>query len=234
MTTYSELVTQIRDYTETDSNVLTTTIINDFIEHAELRIFRQVDSDAFRRYATAPLTFVAGQVPDPFIAKPGQVPTDFSYVRTVSIYSDSGSLGGLTDNERIVLIKKDYSFMTEYWPNRTSTGIPKYYANWDQDTLFVAPTPNAAYTIELAYVAQPTGLSSSTATTWISNNAPAALLYACLIEAFKFLKNPEMMAMYTQAYQGEIQVLASEQMGFRRRDDNRDGVVRMPIPSGNP
>ena len=56
MTTYSELVTQIRDYTETDSNVLTTTIINDFIEHAELKIFRQLDSDAFRAYATAALT----------------------------------------------------------------------------------------------------------------------------------------------------------------------------------
>jgi len=229
MTTYSELVTQIRDYTETDSNVLTTTIINDFIEHAELKIFRQVDSDAFRKYATASLT-----ASDPFVATPGQIPTDFSYVRTVSIFSASGSLGGLTDNERIILTKKDQAFMSEYWPNRNSTGIPKYYSNWDQDTLFVAPTPNAAYTIELAYIAQPTGLSSSTATTWISNNAPDALLYACLVEAFKFLKNPEMMAMYTQSYQGAIQVLSSEQMGFRRRDDNRDGAVRIPIPSGNP
>ena len=40
MTTYSELVTQIRDYTETTSDVLTDIIINDFIEHAEKRIFR--------------------------------------------------------------------------------------------------------------------------------------------------------------------------------------------------
>ena len=43
MTTYSELVTQIRDYTETDSNVFTTVIVNDFIEHAELKIFRDIN-----------------------------------------------------------------------------------------------------------------------------------------------------------------------------------------------
>ena len=56
MTTYSELVTQIKDYTETDSNVLTTIIINDFIEHAESKIFRQIDLDVFRKYRTASLT----------------------------------------------------------------------------------------------------------------------------------------------------------------------------------
>ena len=48
MTTYSELVDQIRNYTETDSNVLTTAIVNDFIENAELRIFREVDLDCLR------------------------------------------------------------------------------------------------------------------------------------------------------------------------------------------
>ena len=56
MTTYSELVTQIIDYTETDSNVLTTTIVNDFIEHAELRLYRELDIDPFRNNATATLT----------------------------------------------------------------------------------------------------------------------------------------------------------------------------------
>jgi hypothetical protein len=43
MTTYTELVQQIRDYTETDSAVLTDAICNDFIEHAEIRIFKDVN-----------------------------------------------------------------------------------------------------------------------------------------------------------------------------------------------
>jgi hypothetical protein len=151
------------------------------------------------------------------------------------IYSSSGSLGGLTDNERVVLQKKEASFLSEYWPNRSSTGIPKYYANYDEDSIILAPTPNAAYTIDLEYNALPTGLSSSNTTTWISNNAPALLLYACLVEAFKFLKGPDNLTqMYQQSYTNALQVLAQEQMGQRRRDEHKDGVVRIPIPSQQP
>ena len=230
MTTYSELTQQILDYTETDTNVLTSTITNDFIEHAELRIFRQVDLDVFKKNASATLT-----ASTPFVTMPGTTPTTFEFVRFVSIYSASGSLGGLTDNNRIVLQKKDSSFISEYWPNRTSTGIPKYYANYDEDSLLLAPTPNAAYTMDLEYNAQPTGLSSSNTTTWVSNNAPMLLLYACLVEAFKFLKGPaEMLQTYTQAYTNELQVLAQEQMGRRRRDEYSDGIVRVPMPSEQP
>ena len=229
MTTYAELTQQILDYTETDTNVLTSTITNDFIEHAELRIFRQLDLDVYKEYKTASLTSS-----DPFVAMPGATPTTFEFARYVHIFSPSGSLGGLTDNERVTLQKKDSSYINEYWPNRTSTGVPKYYANWDNDTIILAPTPNAAYTIELAYNAQETGLSSSNTTTWVGNNAPGLLLYACLIEAFKFLKNPEMVGMYRQAYQELLTPLAAEQIGRRRREEYKDGVVRIPIPSSNP
>ena len=230
MTTYSELVTQIREYTETDSNVFTTVIVNDFIEHAELRIFRDVDLDVFRKYQTATLT--SG---DPFISMPGATPTDFEFARYITIFSPSGSLGGLTDNERVYLQKKDTSFISEYAPNRTSTSIPKYYANWDNDTIILAPTPNAAYTIELAYNAQPTGLSSSNTTTWVSTNAPQMLLYACLVEAFQFLKGPDnMLQTYERYYQQALQPFAGEQMGRRRRDEYMDGVPRIGIRSTNP
>ena len=230
MTTYSELVTQIREYTETDSNVFTTVIVNDFIEHAEIRIFRDVDLDVFRKYQTASLT--SG---DAFVGMPGATPTDFSFIRSVNIFSPSGSLGGLTDGERRYLEKKDTSFISEYHPSRTTTGIPKYYANWDNDTIILAPTPNAAYTIELAYNALPTGLSSSNTTTWVSTNVPQMLLYACLVEAFKFLKGPDnMLQTYERYYQQTLQPFAGEQMGRRRRDEYMDGVPRIGVSSINP
>jgi hypothetical protein len=221
MTTYAELTQQILDYTETDDNVLTSTINNDIIEHAESRIFRNADLDVFKKYKTASLT--SG---DAFVAMPGSTPQTFAFIRYVQIFS--------TDNVRISLEKKDSSFMNEFLPNRTTTGTPKYYANWDNDTIILAPAPDAAYTVELAYNAQPTGLSSSTTTTWISTNAPEMLLYACLIEAFKFLKNPQMVQMYEQYYKEHLTPFAGEQMGRRRRDDYMDGVVRIPVPSGNP
>ena len=125
--------------------------------------------------------------------------------------------------------------MSEYFPNRTSTGIPKYYANWDNDTIILAPAPNAAYTIELAYNAQPTGLSSSNTTTWVSTNVPQMLLYACLVEAFKFLKGPDnMLQTYESYYQQALSPFAGEQMGRRRRDEYMDGVPRIGVRSTNP
>ena len=221
MTTYAELTQQIIDYTETDSNVLTTAILNDIIEHAESRIFRNADLDVFKKYKTANLT-----IGDPFVAMPGATPQLFAFIRYIQIFS--------TDNVRITLEKKDTSFINEFIPNRTTTGTPKYYANWDNDTIILAPSPDATYTVELAYNAQPTGLSSSNTTTWVSNNAPEMLLYACLVEAFKFLKNPDMVQMYESYYKQELTPLAGEQMGRRRRDEYMDGIPRVPIPSGNP
>tara|TARA_B100001057_G_scaffold484658_1_gene563074 strand:- start:1001 stop:1666 length:666 start_codon:yes stop_codon:yes gene_type:complete len=221
MTTYAELTQQIIDYTETDSNVLTTTILNDIIEHAESRIFRNVDLDIFKKYKTANLT-----IGDPFVAMPGATPQLFAFVRYIQIFD--------TDNVRITLEKKDTSFINEFVPNRTTTGTPKYYANWDNDTLLLAPSPDATYTVELAYNAQPTGLSSSNTTTWVSNNAPEMLLYACLVEAFKFLKNPQMVQMYEQYYKEALTPFAGEQMGRRRRDEYMDGIPRIPVPSENP
>jgi hypothetical protein len=226
MTTYSELVDQIRSYTETDSNVLTTTIVNDFIENAELRIFREIDLDCFRSYEFATLT-----ASNPFVALPGSTPSTMAFVRYAAIYQTSGS----SANERTRLLQKDVSYMNEYWPNRNSTGQPKYYAMWDQNTIYLAPTPNLAYNIELALNRNETGLSSTNTTTWVSQNAPQVLLYGCLIEAFKFLKGPyDLLAQYDKSYQQALERLQIEQQGRRRRDEYQDGVVRVPLQSQQP
>ena len=224
MTTFTELQTQIRDYTEATLDVLTDVIVNDFIEHAEDRIFRELDLDVFRSYQTASLT-----VGNPFVAVPGINITQDAFTRSVQIYTDGGT------PTREYLIQKDVTFMNEYWPNRDSTGKPKYYANWDQDRLYLAPTPNSAYKIELALNKQPTGLSSTTSTTWLSTNAPKVLLYACLVEAFRFLKGPDnMLQYYEQGYQQALQGLQIEQQGRRRRDEHYDGILRFPLDSKQP
>lgn len=223
MTTYSELVTQIRDYTETTSDVLTDTIINDFIEHAEKRIFRDVDLDIFRSYQFATLT-----IGNPFVSLPGANTDNIAFVRSAQIYTSASPT-------RDYLEQKDITFMNEYWPNRDTTSKPKYYANWDQDTLYLAPTPNSAYNIELALNKQPTGLSSSNTTTWVSTNAPKVILYATLCEAFRFLKGPDnMLQYYEQGYKQALQGLQIEQQGRRRRDEYYDGVLRFPLDSKQP
>ena len=130
----------------------------------------------------------------------------------------------------------DADFLNEYYPTPEtgSSAKPRYYATWDMGTIAIAPTPNAVYKFEIGITKKPTGLSSSNTTTWVSINAERALLYACMVETFKFLKAPQDQQVYEQAYATALQELAQEQLGKKRRDEYRDGSLRLKIPSQNP
>ena len=224
---YAELTTQILNYTEVSTSVLSSTITDDFIEHTENRIFRDVDLDVFKSHQTANLV-----TSNAFLSLPGgatPTPTSLGTVRTFQIYPASGT------PTRELLEQRDISFMNEYWPDRTSTGTPKYWAWWDHNTIYVAPTPDSAYNVELGITRLPTRLSSSNTTSWLGNNAPSLLLYGCLAEAFKFLKGPaEMLQLYEQSYQRALQELVIEQQGRHRRDEYMHGALRTPLQSQNP
>jgi len=221
MTTYAELTTQILNYTETSSDVLTSTITDDFIEHTENRILREADLDAFKSHQYTTLT-----ADNAFVSLPGGSspdPTSLATIRTVHIYPASGTA------TRTFLEQRDISFMNEYWPVRTSTSTPKYWAWWDENSIYLAPTPDSAYNIEVGITRLPTRLSSSNITSWLGNNAPSALLYGSLAEAFKFLKGPaEMLQLYEQSYQRAIQELMIEQQGRHRRDEYMHGELKVP------
>ena len=195
--TYDELVQKIRDYTEVDANVLTSTIVNGFIEDAEFRILRDVDSDNNRRYATANLV-----VSQRFI----DLPDNALVIRSAQIV-DGGS--GSTRN---FLEYRDTSFMSEY--NSTgATGEPKYYGMWDQDTIVLAPTPDSTYQIQLNYILKDEGLSSTNTETYLSKFFPNGLLYACLVEAFSFLKGPtDLLQLYEGKYKQVSEGFSIEQM----------------------
>jgi hypothetical protein len=220
MTDYSDLTDNVRNYTETSTSVLSNTIIQPFIESVEDKLRRTVDLNYYRKYDTATLT-----VNNPFLP----LPSDWEATRYVQLIDGS--------DDRTFLIQKDISFMNEYAVDRTSAGAatPKYYAMWDQDTHYLAPTPNAALTVELAYTYKPTGLSSTTTSTWVSQNAPNVLLYGCILEALGYLKGPaDMIQYYDKMYNQSVQSLATYEMGRDRRDEFRDGVIRIPLESRNP
>ena len=227
MTTYIELVSQIREYTETNDNVLTTTIVDDFIEHTENKILRELNIPAFVSHQYANFT-----ASNPFLSLPGgagPTPVLFATINSMMIYSAGGT------GDRTFLLRKDVSFMNEYWPDRTTTGTPKYYSQWDDNTVYVVPTPDAAYTVEMSMSKLPDRLTSSATSTWLSNNTPTLLLYGCLIEAFKYLKGPaEMLQVYQQSYATALQEVAAQYMGMGKRDAYKAGVIRIPRPSFQP
>ena len=213
--TYAELVQKIRDYTEVDSNVLTSTIVDGIINDAEFRIFRDIDSDNNRRYATANLI-----TSDRFIDRPAGL----LIVRSAQIVDSDGS--SQPDN-REFLEYRDTSYMSEYNPTG-ATGVPKYYGMWDKDTIVLAPTPDATYEIQLNYILKDPGLSATNTTTYISQNFPNGLLYACLVEAYSFLKGPnDLLQLYEGKYKQVLEGFSVEQMGRRRRDEYQSGVPRV-------
>ena len=213
--TYTELLQKIRDYTEVDANVLTSTILDGIIENAEFRIFRDIDSDNNRRYATANLI-----TSDRFISRPAGL----LIVRSAQIVDSDGS--SEPDN-REFLQYRDTSFMSEFNPTG-GTGVPKYYSLWDEQKIVVAPTPDATYEIQLNYILKDPGLSSTNTTTYISQNFPNGLLYACLVEAYGFLKGPQdLLQLYEQKYKQVVEGFSIEQMGRRRRDEYQSGVPRI-------
>ena len=231
--TYATLTTAIQNYTETDTNVLTATITNQFIENSELRILRDVPIDAYKKQSIGNL--VTGQ-------NTINVPAKTLFVKGVQVYdSNSASTGN-----NAWLEKKDETYLQEYQPSTESAdrAKPKYYAMFGgatgvtdttSGTLLLSPAPDSTYVFKIHYEAIPTGLSGSNTTTYVSQYFGNGLLYACLVEAFSYLKGPQdMLTLYENKYKQEVQKFASEQLGRRKRDDYTDGTVRIQIPSPTP
>jgi hypothetical protein len=218
--TLAELQTDIRGYTEVDSNVFTDAVLSRIIKNAENKIYREVDSDQDRHYATSSLIIGNRYV---------TIPSDLRLIRYVQLKDSAGN--------QYYLEQRDTTFMAEYYsdPGSSSVDIPKYYANWDENFWVVAPTPDKTYEITLGYNKEPVSIVTDTAGTFLSNKYADLLLYACLVNAYGYLKGPaDMLQYYSQAYEKALLSYAIEQQGRRRRDEYADGVIRTVLESKNP
>jgi len=208
--TYAQLKTAIQDYTDNDETVFVNNL-NNFIKAAEEKIFKSVDLDYFRKNVTSAFTS-----DDKFLT----LPTD---------YLSSFSLQITTAGSENFLLHKDVNFLQEAYNGSASTGTPRYYAQFDTSNFIVAPVPDANYTVELHYYYRPDSLTAGAdgGTTWISTNAPFALLYGSLIEAYTFMKGePDVIKNYTELYMQYMERLKD----FGEARENTDSY-RMGLPS---
>jgi len=237
---YSTLVTMIRSYTEVDDTVFTTDILENFILNAQHRISGDVPVDSDRVEYEGTLAADVNTV---------RVPTGMLFVRGVQVFNSTSSRTG----QSTWLQKRDRTFINEYVGKLTGpkgaqtgqdvTGLPKYYAMFGGATgdgsttsgnIIMAPSPDANYLINIHGNVTPDTLESGNATNYISLNYPQLLLYACLVEAYGYLKGPmDMLTLYENKYKQELEKFAGVQIGRRRRDDYTDGTVRIPIESAN-
>tara|TARA_Y100000004_G_scaffold161584_1_gene189729 strand:+ start:217 stop:861 length:645 start_codon:yes stop_codon:yes gene_type:complete len=207
--TLNTLKQSIQDWTENDESTFVAEL--DFIiKNAEERIFKSVDLDYFIKNVTGTMT--SG---NKFLQKP-------------SDFLASNSLSYIKNSENIFLLHKDVNFIQEYTANPATTGSPIYYAQFDVNNFIVAPTPDSDYTVEIHYYYRPASLTTDdSGTTWISTNAPDALLYACLIEAYTFMKGEnDLIQLYNSRYAEAISRLKTFAEGRNYSDEYRDGQVR--------
>ena len=228
----SGLKTQIRNYTETDSNVLTDSILENIILNAQNRIFRDVPIDADRVQQQGNL--ITGQ-------ETINAPAGCLFIRGIQVYDSTSAITGANT----WLEKKDVTYLQEYISSTESSkrGKPKYYAMFgggtgESDTtsgrIAFAPVPNTTYRFRVHFNKMP-DLLEGDGTNYISMNFTNGLLYCCLSEAYGYLKGPiDMLTLYENKYKQEVQKFANEQVGRRRRDDYTDGAVRIPVNSANP
>jgi len=239
--TLTELRNDIREYTEVSSDIFTGSVIDRFIANAEYRINTELPMDSDRKVQEGTLAADDNTI---------NAPAGCLFVRGVEVFNSTSA----TTGNGTWLEKKDQTYLSEYTDRLTGpegdltgqdvTGLPKYYAMFGGATgltdttsggLYLAPTPDAAYKFRIYYNKMPDGLSTSTSGTYISNYMPQGLLYACLVEAYGFLKGPmDMLTLYENKYKNAVQQFAGMQLGRRRRDDYTDGTVRIPVKSPSP
>ena len=199
--TYSSLKTDIQTWAENTGTDFTNQL-DTFIDNTQSRLSREIDPTGFNQNVTS-----STSIGDRLITLPSAIePMLLNYVNII------------VNNERQFLEIKPLEYVQEYWPNTSITSTPRYFSNFDDNTLYVAPTPDAEYTIELGYQGRINPLSNTNTTNWYTDNCPDALLYGCLSEANLFTKNMEDYNIYKQKYVESVAAINNEARRNRRTD----------------
>ena len=162
----------------------------------------------------------------------GSVTTGNKYLTCPSDWLATFSLAAVsTGNEYTYLLDKDVNFIRESFPDTDAAfyGVPQYYAQFDQDTFILGPTPDAAYSMELHYYYYPESIVTAS-TTWLGDNFDSVLLYGSLLEAYTYMKGEaDVIAGYQKRYDEALSLLKTLGDGKNRRDAYRSGQARVPV-----
>ena len=199
--TYSSLKTDIQTWAENTGTDFTNQL-DTFIDNTQTKLSRDIDPVGFNENVNS--SMVQG---DRFVNLPTAVePMLFNYVEIV-----------VSSNTKY-LEMKTLEFIKEYWPDNSLQGEPKYFTNFDDNRIYVAPTPDQNYDIKIGYQGKINPLSNTNTTNWYTENASDALLYGSLSEANLFTKNMEDYNIYKQKYVESVTAINNEARRRRRTD----------------
>tara|TARA_Y100000114_G_scaffold113908_1_gene107901 strand:- start:1474 stop:2118 length:645 start_codon:yes stop_codon:yes gene_type:complete len=211
--TFTTLKSAIQDYTQNTESTFVSNLPT-LIVQAENRIIKSLELPNFRKNVTGTLT-----ASNPYLS----APSDYLYPFSLAVLDGS--------NNYEYLLNKDVSFIRQAYPSASTTGTPKFYAQFDDDTFIVAPTPSTGLTVELHYFYKPESITvASSGTTWLGTNATEALLYGSLVEAYTFMKGePDILANYENRFKEALGKLTLESDGYNRKDAFRDGQRKVNV-----
>ena len=207
--TYSTLKTAIQNYTENDETSFTNNLAV-FIKNAEERVLKNAHLSLFRKNVS------------------GGMSSSNQYLACPSDFLAPFSLSFTASSVKSFLDFKDVNFIQTFNPNSTTTGSPRYYAQFDVDNFILVPTPDSSYTSELHYFYRPASLTAGDddGTTWLSTNASQGLLYGCLIEAYTYMKGePDLMQQYEKRFTEAMVALKLLGESRETTDEYRTGQV---------
>lgn len=211
MFTLATLTQAIKDYTENDESTFVSQIPT-FIQLAEERVFKSVQLEEFQDTSYIEITSGTRCV---------DKPCDWLSTYTLTLRHDD------TPDERVLLQNKDSGFLDDYWPDYVSTGTPRYYADHDNTRFVIAPTPDVAYTVILHYLRRPESLVDAPTPTWLATNAPQALLYGTLVEAYGYMKGQlELLQFYDTRFTESLMRMKNHGEGLEPDDSLRRGFIR--------
>tara|TARA_Y100001937_G_scaffold67917_1_gene92835 strand:- start:483 stop:1334 length:852 start_codon:yes stop_codon:yes gene_type:complete len=150
--TLTTLRTALKEYTENTE----TSFVNNldlFIRLAEERILKNVQLNVFEKNVSGTMT-----ASNQYLA----CPSDFLAPNALTITNSS---------EYTYLQFKEKEFIQTFTPNASTTGVPRFYAQFDVDNFIIAPTPDSGYTVDLSYFYRPTSLSQSTIIFTVSSSS---------------------------------------------------------------
>ena len=208
--TYSQLTANIQDICET---TFTSDQLAMFVQQTEQFIYNTVQLPALRKNVTGTVT-----TGNKYLA----VPSDYLYTYSLAVINSDGSYDYLLD--------KDVNFIREAYPTPTSTGTPKHYANFNDSTFILGPTPSADLSVELHYGYYPESIVTASTLPWLGENFDSALLNGALVEAIRFMKGePDMVQLYNNMYLQAITLLKNLGDGKLQQDTYRSGQYSMPV-----
>lgn len=208
--TYSQLTANIQDICET---TFTSDQLAMFVQQTEQFIYNTVQLPSLRKNVSGTVT--SG---NKYLA----VPSDYLYTYSLAVVNSDGSFD--------FLLNKDVNFIREAYPTPTSTGVPKHYANFNDETFILGPTPNANLTVELHYGYYPESIVTASTLPWLGENFDSALLNGSLVEAIRFTKGePDMVALYQQMFAQSLTLLKALGDGKLRGDTYREGQYSQAV-----